>query len=422
MAGPQELKLRRSEDVAEVIGTPPNWLARYGTLLLMVIVVGLFAAAYFYTYPTYVTTDVTLTSINPPRDLRAVGDYDITQVLVNDGDTVRAGQTLIVSLSRARFEHILYLEDELIATRAGGDSALLSLTIPPSLSLGSLQGTVDSFLEAREGYRNLVARRLDGLTTRELRRRIAASERYIRELRNQQGKIQDRLILARQRLGRETDLADSGLDNGDEVAAARQFVENVEGDLNRNRNRIKAAALDISLMREQIESYRSGRSSTATQAAARMRDRFAALGDALAAWKQRYTVTSSVRGVVNLEPEIRVGHHVFRGNLLATIIPSETGDVIGRLQVEVNQSARVAVGQRVLVSFAGYDHLAYGSVEGVVSKRGRVPRNRRLPVEITFPHGLITTKGYPMERSPLMLGRASILVGEQRLLARFLGA
>ncbi len=420
MAGARDIDLSFSEDVQEVVGTPPGWLAKYGTLFLLILLVSLFAGSWFYTYPSYVEGDITVTSLDPPRFLQAERDFDIIEVLVSNNDTVEAGQTLIVARSRARFEHVLYLEDELIAARGGSDSMLLGLSIPSSLTLGRLESPVDSFLEAQETYRNLVARRLDGLTTRELQRRIGQRESYIRGLRRTQGQLEDRYQRRDDRLRREVQLGADGIDNAALINEARRELEAAEADLQRNRGEIKAAALDISLMREQIESYRSGRSSTASQAARQVRTRFERLQLSVSDWKRDYTVVSPVRGAVILSQSVRSGQHVFRADDLATVVPASDEGLVGRMDLAVNDAGRVAAGQRVLIHLTGYNYLDYGAVEGVISSIGLQPRQRVYFVEVDLPKGLITTKGRPIEQSNVMLGQARIVTGEQRLLSRFL--
>lgn len=409
-----------SEEVQEVIGTPATLLAKYGTLALLLLLVGLFCLAYFYTYPTYVTAEIELTSINPPQDLLAENEFDIDQILVTENDTVASGQTLLVALSRARFEHVLYLEDLLLANRGATTEEIAAVDIPPSLSLGRLQGTVDSFLQAQQEYQNISVRRLDNLTSRELDRRSRQRETDIRRLRRRTAPLEDRLARATDRLIREQQLARDGLENQTAIRSALIDREAAEAELQRHRATITAAVTDVNLFREQIERNRTGQASTAQQAADRLRARFEQLESAVLDWKEDYTIVTPIAGRVRFEPSLREGKHIFRRDLIATVIPGTAGDMVGRMSVDVNESAAIEEGQRVLVSFAGYDNLRYGSVPGVVASKGEIPRNRKLLVEVRFPEGLVTTKGYPMEQNPLIIGTGSILTEEQRLLSRLL--
>ena len=254
--GPGELG--RSHEVAEVIGTPPAWIAKYGTVVLFVLVVLLTGFTLRYSWPNVVEGRLTLTRVDPPRRLQAQTDFTIEALVVSDRDTVEAGETLLAARSRANLGHIQYLEDRLLQVRNLATRELVDFKIDPSLNLGEIQPVVTSFQEKQEACRNLLARRLDGLTTAELERRIGERERYIREQRRQQARIEDRVVAARTRLEREKQLAEDGLANAAQLAEATIAFEATDAELQRNLSELRSASFDIEMMRNQIESYRGG--------------------------------------------------------------------------------------------------------------------------------------------------------------------
>jgi multidrug efflux pump subunit AcrA (membrane-fusion protein) len=414
-------QLRRSQDVEEVIGTPPVWLAKYGTLVLLLLVVALAALASLYAYPDVVEGDLTLTTIDPPRRLQVKEDFQIDRIMVSSGDTVEMSQTLMVAKTTGTYEHISSLDTRLYYLRDESDEALAELTIPPNWNLGEIQESVYDFQEKQEVYKNLVARRLDGLTTPELRRRIAERERYIREQRQLQERLERRLEGERQRFAREQQLADDGIDNQQQLNTARRSVEITEADLQRSRSNVRAAGFDIELMRNQIESYRGGIPSTVGKAADDLRNSYSSLQGALSAWMRKYTVVSPVRGQVLFDREIQEGRYIQEADEVATVIPATNSDIIGRIDLPLRGSGKVEVGQRVMVQFDNYPYLEFGSVPGIVETKGTLPTDRKITVEVTFPDGLITTIGRRLEPSPLMHGQANIITDDETLLRRFLG-
>ena len=60
-----ELELR-SEAVQDIMNKPPVWLIRSGNNLIFLIVIGLFALAFFIKYPDVVVTDIKITTTLPP--------------------------------------------------------------------------------------------------------------------------------------------------------------------------------------------------------------------------------------------------------------------------------------------------------------------------------------------------------------------
>jgi len=410
----------RSQDMEEILATRPSWPARWGTVLLVIIIVGLVALASVYTYPDIVTGEITLTTVDPPRPLLARQDFLVDRLEARGGDSVAAGQVLVVAKTQADFIDISSLDTKLFTLSDESDDGLAGFDIPANWNLGEIQESAFTFQEAQEKYKNLKDRRLDGLTTRDLQSRIAERERFIRGQRNLQGELEDRVVRYRDRLSREQQLSADGIDNRSQLNTARRDLEVAEDNLQRSRADVRAASFDIELMRNQIDSYRSGQSNTLSQAASDLRASYDGLRGAVSNWMQNHTIMSPVRGILLLDRNIRTDAFILRGKEIATIIPANPGDMIGRLDLPVKGSGAVAEGQRVLVRFASYPYLEYGSVEGVVVEKGRMESRESITVMVAFPNQLLTTTGNRLEPGPRMVGDASIITEDKPLLRRFL--
>lgn len=409
----------RSQDMEEIINSPPSWLTLYGTIFLIIGILVLVTISSLYTYPDTVSGDLTLTTIDPPRPLRAPRDFTIDRLLVSDEDSVSAKEVLMVNKSLADFVDVFELAEKLDGNEDQSDMGLATFHIPPSWNLGEIQEAVFELQEKQEIYKNLKDRRLDGLTTRELESRIDRQERFIRSQRQLQARIEDQLTRQRAALAREEQLHDDGVDNRDRLNQSRLQVERTEDELNASRSEVRAASFDIELMRNQIESYRGGLPSTLLQAGEALRNAYDGLEAAVAGWEDNYTISSPVDGLVLLDRQVRQGQSLLRGDNIGTIIPANAGGIIGRIDLPNRGSGAVKVGQRVLVRFDSYPHLEYGSVEGLVENIGRLSSGGITTVEVTFPNELLTTTGNQLKAGPLMEGEASIITESRSLLQRF---
>jgi hypothetical protein len=297
----------RSQDMEEIINKPPSWLTLYGTIFLIVCVLGLVLLSSLYSYPDTVTGDLTLTTIDPPRPLRAPRDFTIDRMLVHHQDSVRAKEVLMVNKSLADFGDVFELAEKLDGNHDQSDMGFAAFHIPPAWNLGEIQEAVYELQEKQEIYKNLKDRRLDGLTTRELETRIARQERFIRGQRQQQSRIEDELTRNRTLLVREEQLRSDGVDNRENLNVIRRQVENTEDQLNASRSEVRAASFDIELMRNQIESYRGGLPSTLLQAGEALRNAYDGLEAAVAGWEDNYTIVSPVDGMVLFDRQVRQG-------------------------------------------------------------------------------------------------------------------
>ncbi|THH41386.1 HlyD family efflux transporter periplasmic adaptor subunit [Neolewinella litorea] len=411
----------RSHEVNEIIGTPASWLMRNGTLLLGTLIGALVVLASFYQYPTTLRGELVLTTVDPPRQLTAKQGFDVQRLLVANGDTVEAGQTLLVARrGEARFEHVLYLEDQLLNQKSLEPKALLLLDIPPTLVLGDMQDAVYQFQEKQALYRNLAARQLDAYTSRELDAMIAREEREVRVLRDREERLKDEVINARVALAREQELSTNGVQFTERLTTAQQKLERAEEDLQRNTSKLRSTSFAIELMRNQIESYRSGQQGSTQQAGIDLREAFDALQSAVTRWKRDYTTVSPVAGKVILSPEVQEGNYLAEGKLLATVLPLNAGGTVGRMELDVRGSGRIEEGQRVVVDFPKWPALEYGSVTGEIASVGLVPVAGKLPVQVAFPEGLVTSTGHNITPDPFLQGEATVIVDQRRLLNRLL--
>ena len=54
----KSVRLTHSKEMADIIGIPPHWIIKQGSLLLLLIFLLAAAASYFVPYPEYITTDI----------------------------------------------------------------------------------------------------------------------------------------------------------------------------------------------------------------------------------------------------------------------------------------------------------------------------------------------------------------------------
>lgn len=411
----------RSQDMEEIIGTPPNWLARYGTSMLLVSVVILVFLASIYHYPSVVVGQLTLTTIDPPRPLRAPQDFRIKLVNARHNGAVEATQALIVAESEATFSDIWDLTDAITNIGSLAEQDLAKFPIEQKWDLGEVQQSAYRFQEKQKEYNNLVERSLDGLTTRDLERRIRDQQQIVRRAQSRQGPLEDDDVRTRASLTQaEEDFRQKRItaEELNEVRRRRNFA----GDrLKANRAEVREANFEINLLQAQIEANRSGLSGgTTEQVGQELRAAFESLRATLDAWNRSYTLVSPIDGTVLLDQNIKPGAVVLRGDNVALVIPKDPGDIIGKMQLPVKGSAAIAAGQKVMVRFASYPYLEFGSVEGVVRSVDDLVTENAFAVTVSFPGGLVTTTGNALKSKPLMAGEASIITDDKPLLWRFL--
>ena len=85
----------KSEEVQEILGTPPGWLLRYGTLLFFLIIVLLFWLSYWIKYPDVVEHEIIISFNDPPIKMISPNSGYIDLIYASQNQKVKKGQLLV---------------------------------------------------------------------------------------------------------------------------------------------------------------------------------------------------------------------------------------------------------------------------------------------------------------------------------------
>lgn len=411
----------RSEEILEILSTPPQWLVRWGTLAAFAALVLLGWVGYWVKYPDMVAVEVIVSSAEPIQRLNPKENVYIDHIRFQSEDTVRAGEAVIVFRSQADFSQVYALSDMLknVNVPTENDSAILYLTIPKSWQLGELKEYVYDFAEKQRQYQLQLSGQLDNLDARELRSRIGAEEAEIRELRREQNKLRAELQLARENTIREQNLASQSKSPQGQVRRLKSQEESIEGQLQILEADIKGKESEIRIIRRGMEGYRGSTKDSRLEFSKALQSSFRNLQDNTDKWISRYTLSSPVDGVVMLDKSLREGYYwqYDSGRDLAVVSPLQTNEIVGRGYLRANGSGKVAEKQEVIVKFEKYPFHEFGAVTAEVSWKGTVPTlEGEIPFEIKLPNPLVTSSNQTLELTPEMKGQAEIITAKKSLL------
>lgn len=407
----------RSEEVQEILGTPPHWLVRYGMLLALCLIILMAWASYWIVYPETVEVKIRVTTEDPPRYLYADGTREVYKILVASEDTVVAGQSLVVFESSATFEDVLSLYDYIIAARGKSDSVLLSWKPPNDLMLGELAEPLFAFLEQQEEVNESLSGSIANLTRDQKRTRIRQEQTSISFQRSRKANLDEQLRLAQESETRMQNLLAQGLGNRYELRQIQEEINNLRRQIQDAENTIKIAQIEIRQLRKDLESNETYASLNKAESMEDLKDRFNALQRAVERWEKEYMLVAPINGVVLFPTQIREKQFVTADDVLAVVAPASLDNLVGRTNLELSESGQVKEGQKVVIDFYSFPAQQYGAVEGVVSYKAKVPTDDGfIPIQVRFPNGLVTNTGRPLEVAQDMGGDMTIIIQQKRLI------
>jgi len=98
----KELELR-SEEVQEILTRMPHWMIRWGNVVIFTILVSAFLVSWIIRYPDIITTQIIITTNNPPQKLVTKTSGKIETLLVQDRAMVTKNTPLAVIEKYSRF-------------------------------------------------------------------------------------------------------------------------------------------------------------------------------------------------------------------------------------------------------------------------------------------------------------------------------
>ncbi|MEM0991967.1 MAG: HlyD family efflux transporter periplasmic adaptor subunit [Bacteroidota bacterium] len=419
-----------SEEVQEVLGTPPKWIVRWGTTLSLFVLLLMAWLAWYIKYPEKLEAPITITSSIPPMDVVAQESGYLNQLIKENNDTVVIGDLLGVIESTTSYEDVLVLEDYLEDFEAIRNNDAVAIINTPRKKLDldeDLQLSYSNFTTAYKQYTTQVEASDGRSTESRYRREIEEMEQSIvleeqrkqgaeKRIRDLRGILQDK----QDKYALERNMGSA------EIEETSDQIENARRRRDQHEENIVEKALELDRLKGErasaIQQLRQDNQSSFTQ----LKERAKQLQSQIDAWKQTYVLTAPADGLVTyFGAKATALGFVNQGDVVMAILPLDTtlalgeNEIVGRISLPIEGSGKVKEQQKVKVKLDSYPSHEYGLVEGIIVAKARMPRNRIYEIEVRFPKGLNTTfNSEAVSFDPKMTGIATILTGDQRFAER----
>jgi multidrug efflux pump subunit AcrA (membrane-fusion protein) len=415
-----EIELR-SEEVQEILTRVPHWMIRWGNIVVLFILFSMMVGAYYVKYPDIVTTQVIITTQNPPEKLVARTSGKIVAILVEDRTEVLPKTALAIIENTANYNDVLALKsciDTLSINSEQFDFPIEKFVIS---QLGDIQNAFTLFEKDYIAYdlnRDLkpisIEKTAQRLETNQLKERLLLTK--------QQYQIsQNELQLKKQELERFKKLYDKGVIAAQEWESknldflqTEKNVRNISSqlsqmhssinDLNRNsgNTRISESKDNINLLRNVMQSF--------TQLKKTIND-----------WEMLYVLQSSIKGKVSFMQIWVENQTITSGEQVFTIVPTDNKNYIAKVKAPAQNSGKIKVNQTVNIRLANYPDREFGIIKGKVKSISLTPdKEGNLLIDVSLPKGIETSYDKKIIFQQEMSGTADVVTQDLRLIERLL--
>jgi len=411
----------QSNEVEDMLGRVPGWITRNGIILFLFLLALLIFGSWIFKYPDIKRARIVVTSVNPPADIEARTSGKIVRLFVNDNELVENGDVLAMIENPASYDDVMRLKTDL----AFLDSIRLeevSDDLPElnNVQLGTIQSNYSIFLKAYRDYFEF--KRLDYHQRRiQLLRSELVKQRDLDRSLSERARIaEEEYNLAQRQSNRDADLyiesvvsqADMEKSHSEMLAKRNQWqqIVSIIAENNISVGRIEEQIVDLELKQQEEHSQNINT----------LEESFNNLKASIASWEQNYLLVAPVSGAVTFTRFWSENQNVKAGEKVLTIIPAESGSLLGKISLPMEGAGKVKIGHQVNIQFDNYPHLEYGMVKGYVSNISKVPDDDFYMVEVELTTGLRTYYHIDISFSQNMQGNAEILTDKRRMLERVL--
>lgn len=141
-------------------------------------------------------------------------------------------------------------------------------------------------------------------------------------------------------------------------------------------------------------------------------------------WKDKYILNAPIAGKITFTKYWAENQNITIEDRLATIVPEDSTQIIGRITIPSSGLGKVEVGQQVNVKLNGFPYMEYGLLKGRLISISSVPETIDQEEigyigEVAFPQGMVSSYKNKFRFIQQMDGTAEIITKDTRLIERF---
>jgi len=359
--------------------------------------------------------------VNPPADLKARTSGKIVRLFVVNNEQVSTGEVLAMIENPAAYDDVVQLKKSLeFLDSLSIDEVTEDLTELNNVNLGTIQSHYSIFLKVYRDYMEF--KRIDYH-----QRKIATSRNELKRQREYTGSLSERASiqeeaynLALRQFNRDASLFEEGVistadleESRSEMLTERDKRQEIIGQMAENNISIARTEDQIVDLELRQQEEHSGMINA-------LEESYNNLNASITSWEQTYLLVAPVNGSVTFTRFWSENQNVKIGEKVLTIIPAESGSIIGKISLPLAGAGEVHAGDQVFIQFDNFPHLEYGMVKGNVKNISEVSDDDFYTVEVELPDGLLSFYGIEILFSQNMQGDAEILTDKKRLLTRVL--
>lgn len=365
----------RHEAIQELLGTPPNWLIRWGISVFFGIIVTLIIGSSLFKYPQVIEAPVTITTEQPSVWVVAKSGGRIDSIYVENQALVSQNQLLAVIHNAADFQDVQLLKSFLETLRSFIHSYDINQIsyLDRDLQLGELQENYIQFIKVLREYCVFKEGKIYELKANAMREEVERQEQYLYKLQEQNRIYQQYYHIAKKQYACDSILYGEKAIPAKEVDQSQQQQLSGKIQWNQSHLNITNCMIHISQLKQSINECLIESKSQDTNYQTNISVVYNQLKSQILVWEQMYLLKAPVEGKVSFSNFWGKHQHINSGENSFAVVPHSPGRILGKCNVPVSGSGKVKPGQRVIIKLDGFPYMEFGMLQGIVENVSLIP-------------------------------------------------
>lgn len=408
----------RSEEVQDVLGASPRWIVRAGISVILLVVVSLLIGSWFFRYPDIIQSEITITTQNPPASIQAMNSGKITDILVKESDKVQKQQIIAIIENTANFQDVILLEIQL-----RNFVNIQDFQDTNQYSLGEIQPYYSSFQRLLKDYKSFLELDYYNNKIESTEKQIKDFKIYYNRLWEQRNMKEQELKIAEMQFERDKKLFEKNVYSKSDYEKAEKTYLQEKLSFENIRSTLANTQMQINQLDQQILDLQLQKSKEEQSQVIALEESAQNLNTQIKQWKLRYLIIAPISGNVTFTKIWSENQNVQTGEIVATIIPNEATNIIGKVAIPSAGVGKVKEGQTVNIKLNNFPYMEFGILKGTIRNISLVPIQSEngaiYTAEVELSDSLISNYGKQLKFSQQMTGTAEIITDDLRLLERF---
>lgn len=410
-----------SEDVKDILTTPPKWMIRWGISIVLSIVILIFLTSWFIKYSDTIAASISITTEIPPISITSPVGGRIAQIYVKNNQFVEINSPLLLLENTANLNDVLAIKKQIANLKSYNDIdknlSYCLLSGDNSYSLGELQSLYSSLKNQIDSYRFFINTNTSQNKVALLNQKrnqieiLVENQRKLLILKEKEKLNSKNKLDSHRKLYEQKVISLLEFNQIEADFFAKEFeIDNINSSIIRNN-------IEMNEIGGQIVEQTFGVNNQVNDSKVKLVEQVNVLYAQILEWEKKYLIKSPSSGKISFLKIWKANQIATSGQELLKVVP-ENDKIIVKGTVSSEGVGKIKTGQKAIIKVEAYPFEEFGTLDATISNVSLVPQDDKFYVEFILTNNLTTSYHKVISLKQEMKASAEIITHKRNLLER----